>query len=202
MDHHAVLPSDFQAGGDSKREELCQQDPQPLTITAAGASSSLVRVEAAGASSSGRSGAVKGPPNTGEGNVHPQTNTDLEQHRKRFDDAARSFQPQNQEQQDFYTMVMHSFCAQLGEEPTHLRDFPFNVKRTAMKNIFTTTQDLIQSVQRQMQSLIERKDAYNVQVSKDWKTFRWSRMTLLSDPEAALISMKVHVFPDSILCRI
>ena len=34
-----------------------------------------------------------------------------------------------------------------------------------------------------------------MQVSQDWKTFRWSRITLLSDAAAKLIRMmKVHVF--------
>ena len=67
-------------------------------------------------------------------------------------------------------------------------------------NSFPRTQDLIQSVQRQVQTLIERTDAYNMQVSQDWETFRWSRVRLLSDPASKLIRMKVHVFSDSALC--
>ena len=51
-----------------------------------------------------------------------------------------------------------------------------------------------------MQTLTERRDAYNMQVSQDWKTFRWSRITLLSDPAGKLIRTKVHVFSDSTLC--
>ena len=39
MDFYAVSPPDYEAGGDSKREELCQQDPHTFTITATGASS-------------------------------------------------------------------------------------------------------------------------------------------------------------------
>ena len=62
------------------------------------------------------------------------------------------------------------------------------------------TQDLIRSVQRRVKSLIERQDAYNVQILQDWNTFRWSRMLLLSGPAAKLIKMKVHVFSDSTLC--
>ena len=53
-------------------------------------------------------------------------------------------------------------------------------------------QDLIQSVQRQVKTLIERKDAYNMHTLQDWNTFQWSRLTLLSDPAAKLIKMKVH----------
>ena len=51
MDYHAVLPPDNKAGGDSKREELCQQDLQTITISATGASSSSEQTEATGASS-------------------------------------------------------------------------------------------------------------------------------------------------------
>ena len=39
-------------------------------------------------------------------------------------------------------------------------------------------------MQRQVRTFTERKDAYNMQVSQDWKTFRWSRTMLLSDPAA------------------
>ena len=45
-----------------------------------------------------------------------------------------------------------------------------------------------------------RKDVYNVQILQNWKTCRWSRVTLLSDPAANLIRMKVHVFSDFTLC--
>ena len=65
-------------------------------------------------------------------------------------------------------------------------------KRMAMNKSFPRTQDLIQSVQPQVETLIERKDEYTLQVSQGWKTFRWSRITLLSDPAANLIQMKVQ----------
>ena len=73
-------------------------------------------------------------------------------------------------------------------------------KRMAMNRSFPRTQDLILSVRRQVKTLIERTDAYNKQKLQDWNTFRWSRITLLSDPAATLIRMKVHVFSDSTLC--
>ena len=69
-----------------------------------------------------------------------------------------------------------------------------------MDRSFPWTQDLIQSVQRQVKTLIERKDAYNVQVLQDWNMFRWSRISLLCDPAAKMIRMKVHVFSDSTSC--
>ena len=65
-----------------------------------------------------------------------------------------------------------------------------------MNKSFLRTTVLIQSVQRQVQTLIERKDAYTVQVSQDWKILRWSRTTLLSDPAAKLIRMEVHAISD------
>ena len=37
-------------------------------------------------------------------------------------------------------------------------------------------------------------------ILQDWNTFRWSRLTLLTDPAANLIRMKVHVLSDSSLC--
>ena len=47
-----------------------------------------------------------------------------------------------------------------------------------MNKRFSGTQDLTQSVQRQVNILIDRKDAYNMQILQDWSTFRWSRNTL------------------------
>ena len=73
-------------------------------------------------------------------------------------------------------------------------------KRVTMNKSVPSTQVLIQSVQRQVHTLFERIDTYMMQVLQDWKTFRWSRITLLSDPAAKLMRMKVHVFSDSTLC--
>ena len=73
-------------------------------------------------------------------------------------------------------------------------------KRMTMNETFPRTQDSTQSAPRQVRTLIERKGAINMQVSQDWKTLRWSRITLLSNPAAELIRMKVHVFSDSTLC--
>ena len=58
---------------------------------------------------------------------------------------------------------------------------------------------MIQSVRRHVNILIDGKDAYNMQVFQDWNTFRWSRITLLSDPAAKLIRMKV-IFSESTSC--
>ena len=94
-------------------------------------------------------------------------------------------------------------------EPTHERlligfMFAYKGSRTLQQHgeskSFPITKDLIHSVQRQLKTLIDRKDAYNVQSLQDQNTFRWSRITLLRDPGAKLIRMKVDVFSDSILC--
>ena len=53
-----------------------------------------------------------------------------------------------------------------------------------MNKTFPSTQVFKQSVQPHVQTLIERKDAHNMLVYQDWKTLRWSRITLLSDPAA------------------
>ena len=54
MDHHALHPSDYEAGRDSMCEEVCQQVPEQLTIRANGVSSN-----------SGRLVTVKDPLNSG-----------------------------------------------------------------------------------------------------------------------------------------
>ena len=80
-------------------------------------------------------------------------------------------------------MVLHSICAKWRNTlQTDLRDFPLkkaiwsrfifadeDFKRTAMNKSFPRTQDFTQSVQRQVQALIEREDAHNMPVSQDWK---------------------------------
>ena len=87
-------------------------------------------------------------------------------------------------------MVLHSIRAKwINTLQTDLRDFPVkkviwsrftqrlivgfiftdeDFKRTARNNSFPRTQDFTQSVQRQVQKLIERKDAHNMPVSQDW----------------------------------
>ena len=66
MDYLAVLPPDYNAGGDSNREELCQQAPWQFTLTATGAPGDWKRFGAA--SSSERPETIGDPLNSGEGN--------------------------------------------------------------------------------------------------------------------------------------
>ena len=101
-----------------------------------------------------------------------------------------------------------SFCAKFSKDPTKLQIFRSMLrsgansratayglhfcwpmiaktsKRMAMHHRFPRSQDLIQSVQRQVKTLIVRNDAYNMYILQDWNTLRWSRLTLLSDPAA------------------
>ena len=68
-----------------------------------------------------------------------------------------------------------------------------------MNRSFPRTQDLTLSVQQQVNILIDRKDAHNMQILQDCLTFRYSTITLLGEPVAKLIRMKVRVFSDSTL---
>ena len=167
MDCYAVPPPGCKAGGDSKREELCQQDPSSFSTTATGAASSSGRPEASGAaSSSGRPEATRDQLNAGEGNFLQ---------RNLFENAgsvpSKRFEPQKEEQ-DFRTRVLHSICATCGKDPADLRYFPFNAEiwsrftndclwgspriTRRWTEVSQEYQFLIQSVQRQVQTLIER----------------------------------------------
>ena len=47
---------------------------------------------------------------------------------EKFDDPAKTFlKPQNQEDQEFHTTVLHSICAKSVKDPTDLRGFQFNI---------------------------------------------------------------------------
>ena len=79
---------------------------------------------------------MRDPFNAGEGNVFPKTNTDGEQHIRKFDDPAKSFKSQSQEEREFYTMVLHSSGTTFGKDTTtDIRDFPLN---TAIWSQFTS----------------------------------------------------------------
>ena len=134
-----------------------------------------------------------------------------------------NFEPQGKEEHEF-TIKYWTVFVQYFVNILHLQDFPLNVpiwslficdcswasswltkdnedvKRMTMNSSIPRKKDLIQSVQRQVKTLIERKDAKNMQIFQDWNTFRCSRITLLSDPAAKLIRQRVHVLSDSKLC--
>ena len=175
-----------------------------------------------GASCSGRP--VAREKFSSEKKVHLPPNTDGEKYISKFDDYAKKFKPQSEGEDSFYNQVLNSTCARFGEDPNNIQNFPLNVAiwsqvtrdclwasswltkdhenfyRMAMKKSSPGTQDLTQSVQRQVKILIDRKGAYNMQILQDWNTFRWSRISLLSDPAAKWTRMKFHVFSDSTLC--
>ena len=93
-------------------------------------------------------------------------NTDGEQYIKKFDDPAKSFKPQSDEEHEFYNRVLDVMCARFGKYPANLQDFKLNVtiwskltrdcllasswlaedhndfKRMATNKTFPSTQDL------------------------------------------------------------
>ena len=121
VDHHAVPPPEYQAGGDSKREDLCQQGSGRVTrATPAGSSSG--QVEAAGVPSSGGPVATE-KDSSSEKKVHLHPNTDGEKYIRKFDDPAKKFKPQSEEEHEFYNQVLDRKCARFGKYPTNLQDF-------------------------------------------------------------------------------
>ena len=227
MDNHAVPPPEYQVGGDSNRENLRQQDSERVTRTTTGSSSSG-QLEAAGASSSARLVATEDPSNTGERKLHLQTTTDGEKYIKKFDDPAKNFNPQSEEEHESYNqskMWQRSYqssrfpAQRFDLDPIYDRlfmgfilaykvlDFPVQdsdlepvrerlhmgfilakqgsrrLQKDGDEKIIPRTQDLIVTVQRQVKTLIDHKDTYNMQILN---TFRLSRISLLSDPAATL----------------
>ena len=95
-----------------------------------------------------------------------------------------------------FTIKCRSLCARCGERPTNLYNSPLNVaiwsqitsdcswasswltkdhddfKRIAMNTSFPRTQSLRVSVQRLVKTLVQSKDAYNMQFLQDFNTFR------------------------------
>ena len=122
---------------------------------------------------------------------------------------------------------MDSACAKFGEYPTNLQDCPLNgaiwtpFKSDCLwaSSWLTKDHERLQkdgdekkfhknarfdavSVQRQVKTLIERKDAYNMQILQKWNEFRWSIITMLSDPAAKLIKDESsRVLRFHIVCR-
>ena len=103
MDYRAVPPPEYQAGGDSKREDLCQQDSDRVIRTTPGASSSG-QLEAAGVSSSRRPVATEEP--STKKNVHLHPDTEWRKYIKKFDDPANNLVPQSEEKHEVYNHVL------------------------------------------------------------------------------------------------
>ena len=138
----------------------------------------------------------------------------------KFDDPAKNFAPRNEEEHEFYKLVLNSICAKLGKDPDNFHDVPLNMamlsqftsdwlwdslwlgkdhenfKRVAMNKSFPTTQAFIQSVQQQVQAVVDSNISYNMKVRE---TLRLSSITLLNDTAATLIRLKIHVVSDSTL---
>ena len=67
-----------------------------------------------------------------------------------------------------------------------------------MNHLFLYTQFLLEAVQERVKELtgMQKPPELNVITSQDWKTFRWGRLTLIDDPPAEIIRMRVDVLSD------
>ena len=101
---------------------------------------------------------------------------------RKFDDSAKNFKPQSEEKHEHFNHILNSICAGVVKILPIIRiyrstlRFGANLRATAhglhfwlakdhddfkwmaMNKSFPSTQDLIQSVQRQVKTLIYRKD--------------------------------------------
>ena len=172
------------------------KDSERVNTTTPGASSSG-QLETRGASSSRRPVATEDL-SSGK-KVHLRPNIDGQQYIKKFDDPAENLKRQSEEEHEFYNQVLNIICARFFWYPDNLQDFPLNDAilsqftsdcciRMAMNQSFPRTQDLIQSVQRQVKILIisYASLARLEHISR-------SRIRLLVDPAAKLIRMsQIH----------
>ena len=78
--------------------------------------SSFRHLEEAGASSSGRPIGAEDP--SSEKKVHLHPNTGGETYIRKFEDLARNFKPQNEEEHEFHIQVLNSICARFGKNLT------------------------------------------------------------------------------------
>ena len=143
--------------------------------------------------------------NACEGKVSPQTNTACGHCIRNFDDPAKSLKPHNQEEQEFYTMVLHSICATCRKEPADLRHFLFNMSiisqftsdcfvdfflaKRGSRGVPTSGYEQKFPKSTSLNTVRATTDT-DLTHSRDRKTFRWSRLTLLSDPAAKPIRIE------------
>ena len=92
MDYHAAPPPEYRAGGDSKSEDLCQQDSQ-RAIKLLAASVGM------------------GEPSS-EKDVHLQANADGESYIRKFNDLVTTFKPQSEEDHEFLQSVLGLYSLQ------------------------------------------------------------------------------------------
>ena len=138
--------------------------------------------------------------------------------------SCESLPPRSEDEHEIYNLVLNSIFAKFGKYLKNLQDSPLNVAIWASSR--ATAYGLHLGLQRitktsigwqwreasqgrkiwhslyndKVKILIDRKDSYNMQILQDWKTFRWSGNTWLSNAAAKSIRMKVHVFSGSTSC--
>ena len=66
-------------------------------------------------------------------------------------------------------------------------------KRMAINKRLPSPQDLIQSVQRQVKILIDRKDEYKVEILQDWNAFRCSRIYVAGRSGEISRVLRIHI---------
>ena len=176
---HSTSP-DHKAGGDSERDDMCQQDPQAFTITATGASYWQRLVPEI------RQTLVKGKFIFRQTLMDKITSGSSMIQQKVF--SLRTTRNRNSERKSCTASVLklgrtpHTFAIfhSIHEASSRATAYELHFlpskdhedsKRMAMNRRFPRTQYLMQSVQRQVKTLIERKYAYKMQVSQDWKHF-------------------------------
>ena len=132
------LYQECQAGGDSRRENLCQQDSERVNKTTPGASL-------------GRPIVTEGPSCRKKVHLHP--NTEREKYIRKLDDPAKNSKPQSGDEDEFYNQILNSTCAKCGCDlglhtssslwaSSWLTKEHEDFKRMVMKRGFPRTQNL------------------------------------------------------------
>ena len=197
MDYHAVPPPEYQAGGDSKRENLCQQFSERVTWTKPGASSSG-QLEAAGASSSGRLVATEDPSSEKKVHLHPNDDGRNTSGSSGILHTISSWRSTN-----FTIKYWTVHVQELVNIPPIFKisrstlRFGANLQATAyelhlgLQRITKTSKDLIQSVQRQVKTLIDRKDAHNQQIlNQNWSGWKFTCQILF-----CVLESRIQIHP-------
>ena len=189
VDCRGVPPPEYSVGGDSKREGLCQQDlkDSPWRRLEHQAPGNWKRLEHCA---------------PGDRLLLKIRLTLLKW------TSAKNFKPQSEEEHEFYNEILDSNFARFGEGPTNLQDFP--AQRCHLEPIFGGLP--MGFILADQGSRNARSDTVRTTTSENTDrsqrtckicrtgTFRWSKITSLSDPAAKFVRIKVYAFSNSTLC--
>ena len=169
----------IKAAGDSKRENLCQQDSDRVTSRTPGASTSG-QLEAAGAPISVRPVATEDSSSGEKSHLHPSIDGENTSNFTLNDWTVCRFPAER--------FVWAS--SWLTKDHKDFKAWQW-IKASLGRKQF---------VPRQVKILIDRKTHSLCKYCRSGKHFDGQRSTLLSDPAAKLLWMKVHAFSYSTLC--